>query len=119
MDFARSGDQAHAAGQATDGLSNLRPKTTGLPFIVFLSQRDDASHAARVKWAPMPNVVAASMGSYAIEPFPHKAGPRLSSKEEALLQRWVSLNLDVLQGSWDGAIPFTEDAVEQLRAIGA
>ena len=75
------------AGQAKYGMSNLRPADTGLPFIVFISQRDDASHAARIKWSPAPKVRAEQMGSYAISPFAHKAGPKLSTKDEQLLER--------------------------------
>jgi hypothetical protein len=119
MNFARHGELGHVAGQATYGMSNLRPKTTGLPFILFISQRDDARHAARVKWSPMPKVVSSLMGSYALDPFVHTAGPRLDAKDEALLQRWVMLNRDVLQRYRDGDISFTEDAVEQLKPIGA
>ena len=100
-------------------MSNLRPKTTGLPVIVFISQRDDASYAARVKWSPLPEVVSTSMGSYAIEPFAHKVGPKPNSREEALLERWLALNLAVLQGYRDGDIPFTEDAVERLKPLDA
>lgn len=117
MNFARPGEQVLGTGQATYGKSNLRPKTSGLPFIVFISQRDDASYAARVKWSPMPKVVSALMGSYAIDPFAHKTGPRLSGRDEALLRRRVTLNLGVLQGYWDGGIPFTEDAVDQLMPL--
>lgn len=105
------------AGQATYGMSNLRQDTTGLPFIVFISQRDDARHAARVKWSPGPKVKLDEMGAYAIDPFAHKAGPRLDGKDERQLEAWVALNAAVLQGYWDGDIDFTQDAIAQLQKI--
>ncbi len=105
------------AGQATFGMSNLRPDSTGLPFIVFISQKDDARHAARVKWSPQSKVKRDALGSYALSPFSHKAGPQLDRKDEAMLERWVDLNHDVLQRYWDGDIEYTQDAIEQLKKI--
>ena len=83
-------------GQATYGMANLRPDRTGLPFIVFISQRDDARHAARVKVSPAPRVKADQMGSYSIAPFAYRAGQSLSSAEERALEAWVARNLDIL-----------------------
>lgn len=104
-------------GQATYGRSNLRTKDTGLPFIVFISQRDDARHAARVKWSLTPRVTFSEMGSYSVEPFEHKAGERLPHPEEMKLKLWVGLNKDVLLGYWDGDIEYTQDAIERLKSI--
>ena len=104
-------------GQATYGVANLRPDRTGLPFIVFISQRDDARHAARVKVSPAPRIKAEEMGSYSIAPFAHRAGRPLSSSEERALEAWVARNLDVIQRYWDGDIEFTEDALALLRPI--
>jgi hypothetical protein len=42
------------AGQATYGMANLRPEKTGLPFIVFISQKDDARNAAHVRFRRHP-----------------------------------------------------------------
>lgn len=104
-------------GQATYGLANLRPDRTGLPFIVFISQRDDARHAARVKVSPAPRVRSDQMGSYSIAPFSYRAGQALSPAEERALEAWVALNRDVLQRYWDGDIEFTEDAIALLQPI--
>ena len=104
-------------GQATYGMANLRQKTTGLSFIVFISQRDDARHAARVKVAAEPKVKPDEMGSYALEPFGYRAGMRLSSREEARLGAWIDLNRRVLQDYWDGVIEYTEDAIAGLKSL--
>ena len=104
-------------GQATWGMANLRPERTGLPFIVFISQRDDARHAARVKVSPAPKIMPDQMGSYAVSPFELKAGRGLSGGEERQLEAWVALNLDVLLRYWDGDIEYTEDALAQLRPV--
>ena len=104
-------------GQATFGMANLRPERTGLPFIVFISQRDDARHAARVKVSPSPRVRADGMGSYALSPFAHKAGWRLTTADERALERWMALNGEVLRRYWDGDIEYTEDAIADLRPL--
>ena len=98
-------------------MANLRPERTGLPFIVFISQRDDARHAARVKVSPAPRVRQDEIGSYGIAPFGHGAGHRLSMSDERDLARWIELNATILEGYWDGAIAYTEDALAQLRPI--
>jgi hypothetical protein len=104
-------------GQATYGMANLRPATTGLSFIVFISQRDSASHAARVKVSREARVNASQLGSYSIDPFQHRAGPRLTSSEEGDLARWVSLNRSVLIDYWTGKILYTEEAISRLQRI--
>lgn len=98
-------------------MANLRPKTTGLPFVVFISQRGSARHAARVKVSPAPRMQVEQTGVYAVRPFRHVAGPRLNAREEEQLARWIAANEAVLLGYWGGDIPFTEDAIEQLTRI--
>ena len=104
-------------GQAGFGMANLRSSRTGLPFIVFISQKDGAQHDVRVKVSPNPKVQSTQMGSYSLRPYRHVAGYRLNPREEALLQEWVTINLDTLVGYWDGAIEYTEDALEQLKPL--
>ena len=99
-------------------MSNLRSERTGLPFIVFISQRDEAGHDVRVKVSPAPRVRRDQMGSYALRPaLEWKVGWRLRAKEEALLQRWVELNQAVLIDYWNGVIEYTEDALSRIRSI--
>jgi hypothetical protein len=104
-------------GQASFGMANLRRKTTGLPFIVFISQKDDARHAARVKVSPEPRVRADEMTSYSVSPFEWKEGPRLSNSDETALARWIETNSRVLQDYWAGKIEYTEDAIDQLKRV--
>jgi hypothetical protein len=106
-----------AQGQATFGMANLRRKTTGLPFIVFISQKGEARHAARVKVSPDPRVRPHEMSSYSISPFEWKEGPRLSGAEEKMLGHWIEVNTGVLLDYWNGQIEYTEDAIDQLKAV--
>lgn len=102
------------AGQADFAMANLRSQQTGLPFVVFISQRGAARHDVRVKVAPGPKVSPGQMGTYALRPFRHEAGWKLSSHEEGLLDWWVEANLQVLVEYWDGDIEYTQDALDRL-----
>lgn len=116
-DSLTSSWQQLAEGQATYGMANLRPERTGLPFIVFISQRDDARHAARVKVSPAPKVIKEQMASYAVHPVAFKGGQRLSGPEERQLERWIALNRAVIEDYWNGEIEYTEDALSLLRSV--
>jgi hypothetical protein len=105
------------AGQATFEMANLRPQRTGLPFVVFISQKANAPHDVRVKVSPGPKVSPSQMGSYALRPFRHVAGVQLTAAEEKQLEAWVGKNLQVLVEYWDGDIEYTEDALERLVSI--
>lgn len=117
MNIPPPSSQSDVQGQATNGMANLRQTTTGLPFIVFISQRDDARHAARVKVAAEPKVKPDDMGSYALDPFGFEAGKRLAPHDEARLGAWIDLNRRVLQDYWDGVIEYTEDAIAALKSL--
>ena len=109
--------KSDAQGQATFGMANLRRKTTGLPFIVFISQKDEARHAARVKVSPEPRMRPEEMSSYSVSPFEWKEGPRLANAEEKMLGRWIDVNARVLLDYWNGEIEYTEEAIDQLKAV--
>ena len=104
-------------GQATFGMSNLRKEKTGLPFVVFISQKDGAQHDVRVKVSASPKVVPGQMSSYSLRPFELREGSGLTSAEESLLQDWIELNRVVIVDYWDGAIEYTEDAVAAIKPI--
>ena len=107
-------DAEASRGQATFEMANLRPRTTGLPFIVFISQRDGAQHDVRVKVSPAPKVRTDQMSTYSLRPFAHQSGPALSTSDEIALEAWVIANMQVLVAYWDGDIDYTEDAIDRL-----
>ena len=112
---ARSTDDAQ--GQATYGVANLRRERTGLPCIVFISQKDGARHDVRVKVAPGPRMRPDQMSSYALRPFALVEGDGMSAADERSLGRWSEVNLQVLVDYWDGRIEYTEDALDLLRVL--
>jgi len=98
-------------GQATFAMANLRQKTTNLPFVVWVSQKDNLKVAQSAK------VISSQMGSYSIRPFAHVGGPQLSSSDEKLLESWIAKNQDVLVSFWNADIEFTEDMIEKIMPL--
>jgi hypothetical protein len=74
-------------------VSNLRPETTGLPYVVWISQRGDFGHGACVWVSRTLKAIPSEMASVAIRPNVHVVE---SAGDLAILIKWVVLNLNVL-----------------------
>ena len=111
------GGEEEAAGQATFEMANLRPERTGLPFVVFISQRGGARHDVRVKVALGAKAKPSEMTSVAIRPVVRVLRGTLDARELELLTRWIDLNRAVLIKYWDGEIEYTEDVLAALIPI--
>jgi hypothetical protein len=109
--------QFEAEGQATFEMANLRPERTGLPFVVFISQRGGARHDVRVKVAPSARVRPSEMATVALRPSVRIVSGSLDPRDLNLLRQWIDLNRQVLIDYWDGTIGYTEDAMSALRPI--
>jgi hypothetical protein len=108
---------ARPEGQALFEMANLRPERTGLPFVVFISQKGGARHDVRVKVAPGARVRPSEMVTVAVRPAVRVIRGSLEASDLALLRQWIELNRDVLVKYWDGVIEYTEDAIAALRPI--
>jgi hypothetical protein len=104
-------------GQASFDMANLRPERTGLPFVVFISQRSGARHDVRIKLSRAPRVRLSEMITIAVRPAPRIVQGRMSGPEFDLVRRWVELNELVLVDYWNGVIEYTEDVLAALRPI--
>ena len=104
-------------GQATYQMANLRPERTGLPFVVFISQKGGARHDVRVKVARVPRVRPSEMVTVALRPSVRVVRGRLDPHDLALLRQWIDINEQVLIDYWNGVIGYTEDALNALRPI--
>ena len=107
-----------AAGQASFEMANLRPERTGLPFVVFISQRGGARHDVGIKLARSARVRAADMLTIALRPVPRIVRGRMSAREFDRVREWIELNRDVLIDYWNGVIEYTEDALNAIRPLG-
>jgi hypothetical protein len=105
-------------GQASYEMANLRPERTGLPFVVFISQKGGARHDVRVKVARGAKVRPAEMVTVAIRPAIRVVRGALDPRDLALLTRWIDLNRHTLIEYWNGDIEYTEDAIAAIIPIG-
>ena len=97
--------------------ANLRPESTGLPFIVWISPGLNSQHDIRVKVSRTPRP-GPTMTSVALRPeLEVTDGPPLTRDELRLLQRWADLNWKPLIDFWEGRIEYTEDVMAQLRRL--
>src|SRR5438874_7317691 len=83
-------------GQALFEMANLRPERTGLPFVVFISQKGGARHDVRVKVAHGAKVRPSEMATVAIRPSVRVVRGRLDPPDLARLSRWLDLNRNTL-----------------------
>jgi hypothetical protein len=106
------------AGQAVFDMANLRPERTGLPFVVFISQKGGARHDVRVKLARGAKVRLSDMITVAVRPMPRIVRGKINTHEFDLVRRWIELNMDILVDYWNGDIEYTEDALAAIRPVG-
>jgi len=106
------------AGQASFDMANLRPERTGLPFVVFISQRGGARRDVRIKLARAAKVRPSEMLTVAVRPAPRVIRGEVNAKEFDLVSRWIKLNRSVLVDYGNGDIEYTENALNAIRPIG-
>jgi hypothetical protein len=104
-------------GQALFEMANLRPERTGLPFVIFISQKGGARHDVRVKIARGAKVRPSEMATVAVRPKPRVIRGALDPDDLARLAEWIELNRAVLADYWNGDIEYTEDAISALRPL--
>jgi hypothetical protein len=113
--------QQHAAeqngGQATFDMANLRPDRTGLPYVVFISQKGGARHDVRIKLARAAKVHPSEMLTVAVRPAPRLIRGTMNREEFDLVKRWIELNRNVLIGYWNGDIEYTEDVLAAITSL--
>ena len=90
--LGRSEDNAE--GQADFEMANLRPERTGLPLIVFISQKGGARHDVRIKVARAARVRPSEMVTVAIGPSIRVVRGRLDAHDVALLTQWIDQGAD-------------------------
>ena len=97
-------------------MANLSTRLTGLPFIVWISQRGNAKHDIRVKVSRGPMAVPEEMVSAGLRPAVHVVAGELKSEEFDALRSWMELNRDVLIRYWEGEL-LTDDALSQIKPV--
>jgi Domain of unknown function (DUF4160) len=96
-------------------MANLHPKRTGLPFAIYISEKQ-GRHDVRVKVAAGPRATQ-FIASIGLRPKIEVVGGDLSAQDFELVRRWIELNRDVIIGYWNGDIEDTGDAIAALKPL--
>jgi hypothetical protein len=104
-------------GQASFETANVRPERTGLPFVVFISQKGGARHDVRIKLARAAKVHPSEMITIAVRPAPRVIRGKMNFHEFDLVSCWIELKRGVLIDYWNGDIEYTEDALSAIKPI--
>jgi hypothetical protein len=100
-------------------MANLSPTLTGLPMIVWISERGRSRRDARVKVSLVHGRKAHPDQMYSVSVRPSVdivAGPQLAPGDLAAVQRWIELNRDVILAYWDGDL-LTDEAIARLKPL--
>ena len=100
-------------------MANLRPAVTGLPMVIWISERGNAQHDVRLKVCCVhgDKIQYNNTVSVAVRPQPHVISPgKLSSSDLQAVSRWVGLNADPIIAYWDGIID-TFELMQRLRPL--
>jgi hypothetical protein len=100
-------------------MANLPPEATGLPMVVWVSQRGRAQHAARVKVSLIHGrrMSSSQMTSVSVRPTVEVvAGAPLSSEDLSAVRKWVAANEQAILDYWEERL-FTTELIERLRRV--
>jgi len=96
-------------------MSNVQPAESGLPFVVYISERQ-GQHDVRVRVAAGPKAPP-FVASVSVRPDVGVVAGELSNSDLALVRRWIDLNRDVIIAPWEGRIPSSKEVLNALRRL--
>ena len=87
-------------------MANLRPKTTGLPMVVWVSERGNARHEVRVEVALQhgDRIDPTHTAVFGVRPSPGLISGCLSAADQRVVCDWITLNEAAIIEYWDGVI---------------
>jgi hypothetical protein len=95
---------------------NIRPELSGLPFIVWISEKGGARRDVRVKVSPGPRVREFS-ATISVRPQIEVLAGELSPRDLRLVRDWIELNRDTIIRYWNGDILYTDEALAALKPL--
>jgi hypothetical protein len=97
-------------------MANLRPATTGLPMVVWVSERGFARHDVRVSAVHGARAQHANMATVAVRPTPRLIAGQLSATDLQAVSDWIRLNEAALVAYWDQQID-TAELIQRLHPL--
>ena len=110
-----------AADEADDlfEMANLSPTLTGLPMIVWISERGRARHDARVKVSLVHGRRARPDRTASVSVRPRVevvAGPELDRRDMELVRQGIETNRDAIVAYWNGDL-LTDEVITRLQPV--
>ena len=110
-----------AADEAVDlfEMANLSPTLTGLPMVVWISERGRARHDARVKVSLVHGRRARADRTASVSVRPTVgvvAGPQLDGRDLELVRQWIELNREAILAYWNGDL-LTDEVIARLKPV--
>jgi hypothetical protein len=96
-------------------MSNVQPDESGLPFVVYISERQGA-HDVRVKVAAGPKAPP-FVASVSVRPTVDLVAGQLANRDLELVRQWIELNRDVIIDHWEGKMPSSRAVLNALRPL--
>jgi len=98
-------------------MANLRPKATGLPMVIWVSERGNARHDARLKVSKQhgDRMNINDTAVVGIRP-PSLLAGHLSPVDRRTVERWITLNQTALIDYWDQVID-TAELIQRLQPL--
>jgi hypothetical protein len=99
-------------------MANLRPKTTGLPMVVWVSERGNARHDVRVKVSLQhgDRIDPSQTAVFGVRPTPGLISGYLSPADQHAVSDWIKLNEASIVEYWDGVID-TSELLGRLKRV--
>ena len=99
-------------------MANLRPATTGLLMVVWLSERGNARHEVRVEVALQhgDRIDPTHTAVFGVRPSPGLISGCLSAEDQRVVSDWITLNEAAIVEYWGGVID-TAELLERLRRV--
>ncbi len=99
-------------------MTNLYPRSTGLPMVIWVGPRYGAAHDVRIKvsQAHGQRMDPGNRAVVGLWPAPHIVTGRLGAADLAAVTRWIALNEAAILDHWNELIDGTELS-QRLRPI--
>ena len=96
-------------------MANLSAALTGLPMVVWVSERGRARHdqSSHGTWSPD---VDRQYGDCSIYPIPRLIAGQLSAADMQAVREWIQLNEAALVDYWNGRI-YTDELIQRLQRL--
>ena len=99
-------------------MANLPPRLTGLPMVIWLSERGRARHDARIKVSRTHGIRIdpAKTATVAVRPALRSVAGDLPTVDLLQVEQWIELNREVILDYWHGRI-FTDELLQRIKGI--